>query len=104
MSKGSKIVPVRIPDQLHSQVIAEVARRKASKQKKIASLGEWVRQAIVEKLAHSRRSNAKTPKVSCVRSADDGVCKHGIEWSQGCEMCDRAYDQSEYITPEIFLP
>lgn len=56
MSKGSKIVPVRLPAALLELVEIELLTRSTGPKGRPLTLSEWVRSAITEKLKHAKRS------------------------------------------------
>lgn len=59
MSKGSKVVPVRIPNDLMEEIRRALNERKDARTMKPINFSTWVRQAIREKIAHARRSRAR---------------------------------------------
>lgn len=59
MSKGSKIVPVRLPADLLELVEIELLTRRPSPMGHRLTLSEWIRSAIKEKLKHAKRSRHK---------------------------------------------
>ncbi len=60
MSKGSKIVNVRIEDQLHERMQEELTRRNELTSQSVWSMSDYIRQAVMEKIAHADRSRKKT--------------------------------------------
>jgi hypothetical protein len=56
MSKGSKIVPVRIPDDLLDEMLKQIDATNLTRKEEPFRVGAWIRQAIQDKLAHNRRS------------------------------------------------
>lgn len=66
MSKGSKIVPIRIPDELMKSIGEELKSRKDAGALRPISFSAWVRQAIKEKIAHAKRSRGKGRKPQMV--------------------------------------
>jgi hypothetical protein len=59
MSKGSRIIGVRVPKELEVQVEESVKNSKTYRFKGPHTLSSWIIAAIEEKLAHQRRSNRK---------------------------------------------
>lgn len=59
MSKGSKIVPVRLPAQLLELVEIELLTRSTGPKGRHLTISKWVRSAITEKLKHAERSRRK---------------------------------------------
>ena len=56
MSKGSRIVPVRVPDELLVRLSAAVERSARTRFDGPWSVSEFVRSAIEDKLQHMERS------------------------------------------------
>ncbi len=56
MSKGSKIVSVRIPKKLLAMVTEELRYRKVKGYTRRGEISEYIRSAIGEKINHARRS------------------------------------------------
>jgi hypothetical protein len=59
MANGSKVVPCRIPGDLLAQIEAEIARVNKRRTDEPFNLSSWLRQAILEKLDHSRRGRSR---------------------------------------------
>lgn len=64
MSKGSRIVPVRVPRDLEIRIAAAIASANQSTKEEPYTLSEWIRKAVVEKLDHLERSKRKKTKSS----------------------------------------
>lgn len=62
MSKGSPIVKLRLPGDLQAQVEQEIERTNCNRAAEPFTVSTWIRAAIVEKLAHARRSRCKKSK------------------------------------------
>ena len=62
MSKGSRIVPIRIPAELESRILIAIDVRNKHSSEEPFSMSEWIRKAIMEKLDHLERSKKKKPK------------------------------------------
>lgn len=63
MSKGSKVIIVRIGDALDAAVRSAVQKRNdGPNQVRHWTVSEWVRQAIIDKLAHDKRSRCRSRK------------------------------------------
>jgi hypothetical protein len=63
MSKGSRIVPVRIPRELEVRILTAIERANHHTKEEPYTLSDWIRKCIEEKLAHLERSNRKkTPE------------------------------------------
>lgn len=63
MSRGSKIVPVRIPDELLDEVEVAVSSQNYHTKGEPHTLSGWIRKCIAEKLAHLKRSNKKRKRI-----------------------------------------
>lgn len=59
MSKGSPIVPLRIPEEVLAEIDAKVSRSLASGNDP-HTRSSWILAAIREKLAHLKRGNRRT--------------------------------------------
>lgn len=59
MSRGTRAIVIRVPDELVAQVVEMLASRNARTADVPWTFSDWVRQAIHDKLAHYRRGNAK---------------------------------------------
>lgn len=59
MSKGSRVVPVRMPDELMEEIMAYIVRRNWATMTEPYSLSTFIRKAIREKLDHAKRSSRK---------------------------------------------
>jgi hypothetical protein len=59
MSKGSKIVPIRIPAAEYEKLLLSVLGHPGNRKKNPKSVGEFIRTAIREKIAHLGRSKRK---------------------------------------------
>jgi len=60
MSKGSNIVNVRIEDGLYERMAEEVHTHNERSADAQWSLSDWIRKAIMEKIAHADRGRQKT--------------------------------------------
>jgi len=56
MSKGSKIVPVRIPDDLFVRMINQIGTTNERRKEEPFDVSSFIRQAIEDKLDHCSRS------------------------------------------------
>jgi len=56
MSKGSKIVPVRFPDQMLLEMVKALDSRNLTTRDEQIELSEWIRRCVKDKLGHLRRS------------------------------------------------
>jgi len=73
MSKGSRIVPVRIPKELWDAINAELLSRKDAGKLKPISFSQWARQAFREKIRHAQRSRKpRKPVMVAVDFDEDG--------------------------------
>lgn len=59
MSKGSKVVPIRIPDELRKEIELFMMERNEYSREAPLSLSEWIRKACEEKIAHLKRGRTK---------------------------------------------
>jgi hypothetical protein len=59
MSKGSRIVPVRMPPYLYAKLLECIERANRGRKYAPYSVGEWIRQACREKVDHLQRSKRK---------------------------------------------
>ena len=59
MSKGSKIIRVRVSDGMMAQIAEDLSRKNRQSQYGGMDLSWWLRDAIREKLSHGRRSREK---------------------------------------------
>jgi len=56
MSKGSKVVPVRIPDELYIRMIAQIDKTNERRKEEEFDVSSFIRKAIEDKLDHANRS------------------------------------------------
>lgn len=59
MSAGSRIVPVRIPEDLELAILDCIAGRNLRSPNEPWTMSEFIRQAITEKLCHMERSRSR---------------------------------------------
>ncbi len=59
MSKGNKIVPLRIPPDMLAEVEERIARRNDATAAEIWTLSGYIRHCIASDLAHARRSRKR---------------------------------------------
>lgn len=98
MSKGSKIVPVRIPDDLLLRMRREIITKTLSGASKTVAIGAWIRDAIKQRLDHIKRSKkAKADSLVTCEDCKQRVPYHAIvaQWETllgvtqyRCKMCD----------------
>jgi hypothetical protein len=62
MSRGSPIVPIRIPVDLLAQVDAYVARSAHTRPGEPYTRSSWIIKAIEDRIAHARRSSRRGRK------------------------------------------
>lgn len=62
MSKGSKIVPVRIPDRLFSAIVDAMEAANRTRFEEPYVLSTYVRKCLVDKLDHLQRSKKRARK------------------------------------------
>lgn len=55
-SKGSRIVPIRIPDVLYTEIEDAIASANVFSFNQPYNVSEWIRGAVAEKLGHLRRA------------------------------------------------
>lgn len=61
MSKGSKIIPVRIPDELLTDLENAVKSANSTRREMPYTVSAWIRKCVEEKLAHLKRSRKRPP-------------------------------------------
>jgi hypothetical protein len=59
MSKGTRIMPVRFPDELAAEVFRELSLSERTREGEPWTFSDFVRLAVAEKIAHRKRSRAK---------------------------------------------
>jgi len=57
MSKGSKIVPVRVQESLHKEIVSAVESANLFTRGELYTVSSWIRHQIVVKLKHLKRSS-----------------------------------------------
>lgn len=62
MSKGSKIIPIRMSDMYLDALDAAVRRANRTTRGEPYDRSSWIRKAITEKLDHLLRSSRRKPK------------------------------------------
>jgi hypothetical protein len=62
MSKGSKIVPVRIPEVLIHEIQEAIASADVYRFDQPYTVSEWIRGAVAERLGHLRRARTQRKK------------------------------------------
>jgi len=74
MSKGTKIIPVRVSKQIENEINEAIISRNNVTREACWTRSDFIRQAINDKLAHIRRSRKKVPPsfVDDVRSSLEG--------------------------------
>jgi len=87
MSAGNKIVNVRFDDGLYHRIEEEVARRNSGTRGVVWTLSDYVRNAVMEKIAHSDRARVQKRIRKFV-----------------CEQCDQKFDHKHigYIVKPLF--
>ena len=81
MSKGSTIVPVRIPADLLAEVDATCTRLVATSACEPPDRSQFIRRAIREKLDHYRRSRRRRAPRRRVVASVRGVLHPGLTWA-----------------------
>lgn len=71
MSKGSMIVPVRIPEVLYITLLETIKSANRSRKNAEYTVSEWIRKAITEKLEHLSRSRKRKTVSPLDSSIDD---------------------------------
>lgn len=64
MSKGSKIVPVRISDELYGEMLAAMDSRNNKTQEEPHTVSDFIRYCIRTKLAHAARGRSSGRKAA----------------------------------------
>lgn len=64
MSKGSRVVPIRVQRDLEIRIAAAIESANQTTKGEPYTLSEWIRKAVVEKLDHLERSKRKKTKAS----------------------------------------
>jgi len=64
MSKGSQIIPVRIPEDLLAVVQQTIQSANSKRRHEPYTVSSWIRQCVAEKLSHLKRSKGRRRKES----------------------------------------
>ena len=78
MSKGSKIVPVRIPDRLFAELVAALKSQNYHTREEPLTLSGWVRKCVIDKLNHLERGKKRKKKQSFEKELNDAYLEDGI--------------------------
>jgi len=70
MSKGTRKYPIRIPDDIAREINLAIDSRNFHSRESGWTFSDWIRKAIREKLAHTKRSRSKK---AAEKSSDDGA-------------------------------
>ena len=99
MSKGNKIVGIRIDPTLIEKIDACLDQSKRDEFGQVQSISSWIRSAIISKLAHVKRSkkSSQTPKVRCchcqktIRREDVSTTAQRLDGLTDyvCNACDK---------------
>lgn len=73
MSKGSKIVPIRIPEDLLEQILVRIASANVQRSEEPYTMSSWIIKCIRDRLDHNTRSRRKRR-----RKPPEGIKEKGI--------------------------